>query len=408
MKQSKLAFNLLIGTFVLLYILVAFVSTFHAIAFFQLANVMWMGILLAVAYEIGQASVLFAILTTDNNKRLLPWLMMILLTSVQIIGNVYSSFRHIDTSGTGDWQYWQRSILFWLEAGDSEMFKVVISWITGALLPVVALGMTALVAENINLKNQVDQVDKDEASIEDDNTDKLEVNEVEKTIEKDSVRFNGYDDYIKLKDDEGNYKTIDQIEEDIKVPMTSTIEEEELFEANPLIPDEEKISYDEIRSYKEDKLKVFAEELLSPENKLSTDPNAGKIKTGEGGVQIVEDQFEVDIPKNLGSIELNDETLNWEREDGYNDTKEKDISVSKEEDEVVNEKLEPKIVEEEKEISMEKLAVNPKGKKVTKKPQTTKRGWHLKKEYIDSNGDVYQYGVFQPDIKKDPPKKVKG
>jgi hypothetical protein len=46
----------------------------------------------------------------------------------------------------------QKSILFWMAAADPEIFKVVIAWITGALLPIIALSMTALVAQYMELK----------------------------------------------------------------------------------------------------------------------------------------------------------------------------------------------------------------------------------------------------------------
>ena len=58
----------LIFTFAALYLAVAFVSTLHAITFFQLANTLGLAILLGAAYEIGQASVLFSILMTENKK----------------------------------------------------------------------------------------------------------------------------------------------------------------------------------------------------------------------------------------------------------------------------------------------------------------------------------------------------
>ena len=38
-----------------------------------------------------------------------------------------------------------------MQAENAEMYQVIISWISGALLPLVALGMTALVAENIKM-----------------------------------------------------------------------------------------------------------------------------------------------------------------------------------------------------------------------------------------------------------------
>jgi len=151
MKHNKVLYWSLIGVFILLYTAVAFVSTLHAITFFKLANTLGLAILLGAAYEIGQASVLFAILTTDNKNKILAWGMMFLLTGLQVTANVYASFKFMDMSGSNDWTYWQRAILFGVQADSPEMYKVIISWISGALLPIIALGMTALVAENIRL-----------------------------------------------------------------------------------------------------------------------------------------------------------------------------------------------------------------------------------------------------------------
>ena len=157
--RNKKIYWALIGTFIALYLAVAFVSTLHAITFFQLANTLGLAILLGAAYEIGQASVLFSILMTENKNRLLAWGMMFLLTALQVTANVYASFKFMDMSGTEDWRFWQRAILFGVQAENDEMYKVIISWISGALLPLVALGMTALVADNIKLATGQDEED---------------------------------------------------------------------------------------------------------------------------------------------------------------------------------------------------------------------------------------------------------
>jgi len=148
----------LIVTFGLLYILVAFVSTLHAIDFFKLANITSLAVLLGIAYEVGQATVLFSILMTKNKEKFLPWLLMFLLTALQITANVYASFKHMSLSGNQDWTYWYTSILkiFGVQGGSAETYQVIISWISGALLPIVALGMTALVAQNIKLITEED------------------------------------------------------------------------------------------------------------------------------------------------------------------------------------------------------------------------------------------------------------
>jgi hypothetical protein len=151
LEKGKKLYWWLIGTFAVLYLAVAFVSTLHAITFFQLANTLGLAILLGAAYEIGQAAVLFSILMSQNRNRMLAWGMMILLTALQVTANVYASFKFMDGSGSNDWTYWQRAILFGVQAENDEMYKVIISWISGALLPIVALGMTALVADNIRM-----------------------------------------------------------------------------------------------------------------------------------------------------------------------------------------------------------------------------------------------------------------
>jgi len=99
----------LILTFLIIYVCVGFVSTLHAITFFQMANTTSLAVLLALAFEVGQSSVLFSILMAKKgDERFLPWVLMILLTGLQIIGNVFSSFKHIMTSGNLDWQYFQK------------------------------------------------------------------------------------------------------------------------------------------------------------------------------------------------------------------------------------------------------------------------------------------------------------
>jgi len=177
----------LILTFLIIYICVGFVSTLHAITFFQMANTTSLAILLALAFEVGQSSVLFSILMAKKgDEKFLPWILMILLTGLQITGNVFSSFKHIMTSGNLDWQYFQKSILFGVQAANPEMYQVIISWLQGALLPIVALGLTALVAQKINIliprEQENEETNKKVGSVPDEEVDKIIVNEVEKRV----------------------------------------------------------------------------------------------------------------------------------------------------------------------------------------------------------------------------------
>ena len=67
MKQFFTKRNIYIGLFAILYLIVAFSSFWHAIEFFALTNHSWMSIILAFAFEVGQAAVLLAILTSAKD-----------------------------------------------------------------------------------------------------------------------------------------------------------------------------------------------------------------------------------------------------------------------------------------------------------------------------------------------------
>ena len=157
LSKHDLLYGGLISTFVILYGATAFVSWYHAITFFNIANAMWLSVILSFVAEIGQASVLFSILLTTLKKFshvVLSWTVMVLLTTLQVIGNVVSSYEWITTHGGAGVEAFQKSILFWMAAADPEIFKVVIAWITGALLPIIALSMTALVAQYMELRTE--------------------------------------------------------------------------------------------------------------------------------------------------------------------------------------------------------------------------------------------------------------
>jgi len=150
--RDKLLYGGFIITFIVLYAATAFVSWYHAITFFNIANAVWLSVLLSFVAEVGQASVLFSILLSDNKHRFLSWAVMIILTTLQVIGNVVSSYDWIVKHGAAGVEAFQKSILFWMTVADPEIFKVIIAWISGALLPIIALSMTALVAQNIELR----------------------------------------------------------------------------------------------------------------------------------------------------------------------------------------------------------------------------------------------------------------
>jgi hypothetical protein len=146
MLNSKKIF---LWLFAILYISVAFVSTFHAISFFGLANAMWIAVMLAITFEIGQAAVLFSILTNATKSKVIPWILMTVLTIVQVLGNVYSSYQYLITNSESLLKYFKEPIFVWMDMPDQQC-NVILTYIIGAILPIVSLLMTSMVTGYLN------------------------------------------------------------------------------------------------------------------------------------------------------------------------------------------------------------------------------------------------------------------
>lgn len=151
-----------IGLFIALYVAVGLVSTIHAVSFFSLANVLPLAILLAVAFEIGQAAVLFSILTDERQrKRFMPWCLMCILTLVQVIGNVYSSYKYLITNSIDMLRFFKEPIFVWGSIPD-DVANVLLTYIIGAILPLVSLALSEMVTERITIRDSVEEVPESE------------------------------------------------------------------------------------------------------------------------------------------------------------------------------------------------------------------------------------------------------
>ena len=147
--------------FSILYLAVGFVSVYHSISFFSISNDKWLAIILASAFEVGQAAVLFSLLTNPN-KKIMPWVLMSVLTLVQVLGNIFSSYQWMMINSTEQIKYFTDSVLFFLQDPDPKVNQVMISYITGAILPIVALCMTSMIVDTGVKTNDEEPVKKEE------------------------------------------------------------------------------------------------------------------------------------------------------------------------------------------------------------------------------------------------------
>ena len=154
--------NIFLCLFAILYLSVAAVSTFHAFHFFGLANNSIMAAMLAGTFEIGQAAVLFSLLTdSENRKRYMPWVLMCILTIVQVLGNVFSSYEYIITNSMESLRYFKEPLFIWANLPD-EQANVIVTYIQGSLLPIICLLLTSMVTSYLSKEEKV--LDKQENS----------------------------------------------------------------------------------------------------------------------------------------------------------------------------------------------------------------------------------------------------
>jgi hypothetical protein len=132
MKENGLRY-FIIGTFVTLYFIVSIISTIHVIDFFTLSNPSWLATSLAIAFEVGAAASLASLIALDKMSKTLVWGLFITLTLMQMMGNTYYAFTNLH-----DYQGWVD--LFGLTEEEPIYQKRILSIISGAVLPLVALG----------------------------------------------------------------------------------------------------------------------------------------------------------------------------------------------------------------------------------------------------------------------------
>ena len=167
-KLTRKKFYILL--FSILWLITAFSSFFHAVEFFELSNVTWMGIILAMAFEIGQAAVLMSILTSpQDRKKYTPWVLMCILTLVQIIGNVYSSYKYIMLNSPENLKYFKEPIFIWTQLPDAEA-TVIITYVSAAILPIVALLMTSMITNYLSDQSEETNALVDVSEKEQENT----------------------------------------------------------------------------------------------------------------------------------------------------------------------------------------------------------------------------------------------
>ena len=131
--KNKIVHHSIIAIFVSLYLLVATISMINSVDFFNLSHGGILSWSLAVGFELGAAASLAAIIILDKTNKAMVWGLFILLTCFQMMANSYHAYSHLQ-----DYQGWIE--LFGLQDEEIISQKRILSIVSGAVLPLVALG----------------------------------------------------------------------------------------------------------------------------------------------------------------------------------------------------------------------------------------------------------------------------
>lgn len=158
MNKDKLVRNFVISTFVALYLLVSVISTIHVIDFFQLSNPYWLAVTLAIGFELGAAASLASLVILKKMNKALVWTLFIVITLMQMQGNMYYAFINLD-----DFQSW--SELFNLIEEEPIYQKRILALVSGAILPLVALGFIKSLVDYIKPEEKEEDLETPSESV---------------------------------------------------------------------------------------------------------------------------------------------------------------------------------------------------------------------------------------------------
>lgn len=197
MKKEKIIKYGTMGSYLLLYVIVAIVSLISSIHFFNLAHQGWMSTVLACSFEIGQMACLFGALTRRKKGFDIVWIMFVILTLFQCMANTYAAY-------VGLTEYTSWSELFGLTDMEIMDQKRIIAGISGAILPLIALGFIKCLTDYLNNNEKENTEPEVKPEVTPENTQETvddikpepkkteETMETKKTDTRKPNEFNGY------------------------------------------------------------------------------------------------------------------------------------------------------------------------------------------------------------------------
>ena len=227
--------------FLLPIILVAGISISHVVSWYDIANPINWAIYLSIAIEVGAMTALVA---ATNRIRGGVWFMFGLITMIQMIGNIFYSFKEIDANGELFKSWVELTGPIWEMVGsdpsDVTSMKRWLAFLEGGLLPIISL--TSL---HFFVKYDDGKKDKTKELLEDivEELQTPEIIEENKNIVINDLleEQNETEDYnTRLREDAKKvWEKVKELKEEGKLPTENIIEEEPTALANSQYRNEE-------------------------------------------------------------------------------------------------------------------------------------------------------------------------
>ncbi len=277
MDRNKLVKRFVICTFITLYALVSVISTIHVIDFFELSNPYWLAVTLAIGFEIGAAASLASLVILKKMNKTLVWALFITITLMQMQGNMYYAFINLEDFGS-----WAE--LFDLIDEDIIDQKRILAFVSGAILPLIALGFIKSLVDYIKPEDEDEEWDDE---IPEDSM----LNDIEKNLEEDVEEM--YDAYV----DRHAPDPIDEAE--FFAAHDNGFDEEHALDLvlNDMVED---LTDEELDDIFEEDLDLLEEELDKAEEEL--DKAEEELDKAEEELEELSDKFEVE--NTSGDVEV--------------------------------------------------------------------------------------------------------
>ncbi len=143
-KREKLGF----WFFVAPVVLMSFVSMRHLVEFFSIGNDKAMSWLLGGAFELASIATIVAMVLLRKINKTALWSILVLLYLLQLVGNVYSPFAHIDPN-----EAIRLFQFFGLEPSQLSAQRIV-AVAQGAILPTVTLILSKLLSDYLKVEEK--------------------------------------------------------------------------------------------------------------------------------------------------------------------------------------------------------------------------------------------------------------